>query len=195
MSLPLAAIVHDEPGIANVLLRDFALRARAQGWRVRGVVQDPEAAPRPACYHHMELIDVDRGERYLISQDLGSGSAACCLDPAGVAAASVVLRRALQEAGTAEPPHLIIANRFGVLEAEGMGFVDEMAAIVQAGIPLLTAVARRHAEAWERFTGGLAEALPPDARALDGWWAARCADLAADRPAGLVRATAEAPCA
>ncbi len=168
MDLPLAAIVHDEPGIANALLAGFARRTRAQGWRVRGLVQHAQAGARPTCYHHMELVDIERGDRYRISQDLGSGSAACCLDPAGVVAASVVLRRALDE-----QPDLVIANRFGVLEAEGSGFVDEMAAIVQAGIPLVTAVARRHVDAWEAFVGGLAQALPPQAEALDRWWAAQ----------------------
>ncbi len=168
MKLPLAAIVQDEPGIANRLLSDFAARARAAGWRVRGLVQDPQdplAAQRSACYHHMELVDIERGDRYVISQDLGNGSAACCLNPAGVMAASVVLRRAL-----GERPDLIIANRFGVLEAEGTGFVDDIASIVQANIPLLTAVARRHVPAWENFTGGWAQTLPPQAEALDLWW-------------------------
>ncbi len=169
MQLPLAAIVHDEPGIANQLLSDFAARTRAQGWRVRGLVQNPEPAERSVCYHHMELIDIELGERYLISQNLGSGSSACCLNPAGVSAASVVLRRALDE-----QPDLIIANRFGVLEAEGSGLADEIAAVVQAGIPLITAVARRHQQAWEHFSGGWALALPPQAEALDAWWHTQC---------------------
>lgn len=164
MNLPLAAIVHDEPGIANRLLCDFAASTRARGWRVRGVVQDPQVSQRPVCHHHMELVDVELGERYVISQDLGSGSAACCLNPAGVTAASVVLRRAL-----GENPDLVIANRFGVLEAEGSGFVAEIAAIAEAGIPLITAVARRHLQAWETFTGGWALSLPPQAEALEAW--------------------------
>lgn len=170
MNLPLAAIVHDEPGIANRLLCDFAASTLAQGWRVRGVVQDPKVSQRTACYHHMELVDIERGERYVISQDLGSGSAACCLNPQGVMAASAVLRRAIGEA-----PDLIIANRFGILEAEGSGFVSEMALIVEAGIPLITAVARRHLSAWETFTGGWAQMLPPEAAAVDAWWAAQAA--------------------
>lgn len=177
MNLPLAAIVHDEPGVANQLLCDFAARIRARGWRVRGVVQDPQVVKRAVCYHHMELVDIERGDRYVISQDLGSGSAACCLDPAGVTAASVVLRRALDER-----PDLIIANRFGVLEAEGSGFVHEIAAIVLAGVPLVTAVARRHLPAWQGFTGHCAQALPPHAEALEDWWEMQSAHRPAPRP-------------
>ena len=165
MQLPLATIVHDEPGIANQLLSDFAARTRAQGWRVRGLVQNPEPAERSVCYHHMELIDIELGERYLISQNLGSGSSACCLNPAGVSAASVVLRRALQDHA-----ELAIANRFGTLESEGGGMADELLALMLAGIPLLTAVKLPYLDAWRQFTGGMAVELPADDAALQAWW-------------------------
>ena len=57
-------------------------------------------------------------------------------------------------------------NRFGSVEAEGGGFVMEFADFIEAGIPVLTAVAARHQSGWQRFTGGLHAALPADEEAL-----------------------------
>lgn len=170
-SAPLAAVLHDGHGIAEPVLKAFVERLQARGVRVRGLLQDSAAGTLPgaeagsACQRHMELVDVQNGQRYLISQALGKGSQACCLDAAGVAAASVVLRRALHE-----QPELIVANRFGEIEIEGSGLRQEIAAAAAAGIPLLTAVDQRFLPEWQAFCGGLAVQLPPEVQALEQWW-------------------------
>ncbi|MDO4723611.1 MAG: DUF2478 domain-containing protein [Comamonadaceae bacterium] len=174
-SAPLAAVLHDGHGIAEPVLKAFVARLQARGVRVRGLLQDSAISTQQgsqqggqggsACQRHMELVDVQNGQRYLISQELGQGSQACCLDAAGVAAASVVLRRALHE-----QPELIVANRFGKIESEGSGLRQEIAAAAAAGIPLLTAVDQRFLPEWQAFCGGLAVQLPPDVQALEQWW-------------------------
>ena len=162
--IAVAAIVHAEHGIVDGLLADFAFALRESGWRIRGLVQRTEAGASDC--RRMLLVDLDGGECFPLSQNLGGGSISCCIDPGGVAAASVVLRRALSEGAD-----LAIANRFGALEAEGGGFAAEMLALVIDGVPLLTVVAERHLSDWRHFTGAAGAELAPRLDALEAWFA------------------------
>lgn len=165
----IAALRHDGSTDIDALLAGVVERLRAQGRRVRGLLmQWPDGA---VVCGAMVLVDIATGEEYLVSQDLGPLAQGCRADPQGFARASTVLQRALAEQPA---PELVVVNRFGKLEAEGGGLADEMAALVAAGIPVLTAVSDQNAPAWERFSGGLPR-LPADGPALAGW----LADLAA----------------
>lgn len=160
----IAAIVHDHSGEPDDLLAAFAARLLAAGHRVRGLVHLPHELT--ATGKRMALMDVtDPTSHYPISQALGAASCGCNLDPGGIADASVVLRRALQERA-----ELVIANRFGTLESEGGGMADELLALMLAGIPLLTAVKLPYLDAWRQFTGGMAIELPAEDAALQAWW-------------------------
>jgi nucleoside-triphosphatase THEP1 len=157
-----AAIEVDGQVDVDALLAAVTDRLRRSGWRVRGLLMTyPEEGE--GCARPMVLVDVDSREPYLVSQPLGRDSRACRADPQGFARASSVLRRAADEA-----PDLVICNRFGGLEAEGGGFRAELLDILARGLPLLTTVASRHVEAWQRFTGG-APVLPAHADAVDAW--------------------------
>lgn len=146
------------------LLADTVGQQQAGGRRVRGLLMTwPDGA---AACGAMVLHDIEQGHHYLVSQDLGAGSTGCRVDPRGFARASEVLRRALAET---PPPDLVVINRFGGLEAAGEGLIDELSALLAADIPVLTAVADKHAEAWARFSGDLPR-LPPDE--LPAWLAA-----------------------
>ncbi|MGB3881552.1 MAG: DUF2478 domain-containing protein [Diaphorobacter nitroreducens] len=175
----LAAIVvpgdMDHGDAADALLADFCRGLQGLGWRVGGLAQrrlPAEGGGKP----RMQLVDLRTGQVFSISQDLGPLSRACSLDPGGVARASGVLRQAL-----ADRVQLVVTNRFGELESTGGGFAAEMAALADAGIPVLTVVAHRHLEAWRRFTGGMGYELPTRLSALQAWFT-----LAAGRaaPAG-----------
>lgn len=162
----IAAIVHDSNSEPDALLAAFAAQQLAAGHRVRGLVHLPHEPT--ANGKRMVLMDVnDPLSRYPISQALGPAACGCNLDPRGIADASGVLRRALQE-----PAELAIANRFGTLESTGQGMTDELLALMMAGIPLLTAVKPAYLEAWREFTGGMAVELSADEATLQQWWAA-----------------------
>jgi len=161
---PVAVIVNRTHRSADGVLAEFAGYLRKQGWRVRGVVQDNVAFDNN-CGRQMVLIDVSDGSRFPISQNLGTGSSSCCVDPGGVVAASVALRRGLTDGAD-----IVIANRFGELEAGGGGFASEMLALMAEGVPLLTVVNERYLEDWRRFTGNAAEELEPQREALEAWF-------------------------
>lgn len=160
---PLAALVHpDDRHDAEALLERVARRLQRSGRRVGGLVhrQDLYANGNK----RMQLLDLRSGAQFELSQDLGMDSQACSLNPQALAQASAVLRQAL-----ADGVELAIVNRFGQLEALGGGFVQEFAAFAEAGIPVITAVAARHAAHWRDFTGGTCDCLPADEQALLQW--------------------------
>ena len=156
-------VAYPEGGDVETLLTGFAADLAAQGVRVGGLLQrsSKEANGRP----RMELIDIENGETFLISQNLGGKSSACCVDPAGVATASLVLRRAI-----AARPDLLIINKFSGLEAKGEGLRGEFLEALASGIPVLAGLSERHREAFEEMARGAACHLPADGRALFDWW-------------------------
>ena len=109
-----AAIHYDGSLDVDTALAAFVQQQRAAGRTVLGLLMQHRGGDA-SCRADMVLTDIDTGEAYLVSQPLGSGSAACAADPQGFARASRVLRDALQRR-----PDLVVCNRFGSLEAEKM---------------------------------------------------------------------------
>lgn len=158
---PLAAIVHAQGDPVDELLIRFAFDLRASGWEIAGLVHWRRGPDK----NQTVLLDVASGRCYPLFQRLGSGSTACSLDPAGIAAASLSLREAL-----ACSTDLVLANRFGALEAAGGGLADEMLALMSVQRPLLTAVSEAQLSAWRRFTGGYGNELIAARWALEEWF-------------------------
>lgn len=163
--LPIAAIVYDPTDKVEELLVAAARALAAKGVRIGGVLQhDIEKVVDDPCA--MELEDLASGTRFSLSQELGSGSTACRLDPASLAHAAVAVRAAI-----ADGADLVVINKFGAQEVAGAGLRDEMGEAVLAAIPLLTAVGRRFLGQWQEFTGGAGTLLEPRLEDVLGWWA------------------------
>lgn len=161
-TLRAAAILNDGGENADALLAAVAEQQRQRGRRVRGLLMTyPDGAEN--CAAAMVLVDIDRGDEYLVSQPRGAQSTGCRADPQGFARASRVFDRALGEA-----PDLVVCNRFGNLEAEGGGFASELLALMAQGVPVLTAVGPRNLAAWLNFSGG-ATVLPAERARVDEW--------------------------
>lgn len=185
-SLEAAAVLHTRDQKVEELLADFAFELKDRGVAVKGVVQ--RNTPDPDGGHDkMDLIDLETGETYGISQKLGRAAGSCHLDQSGLAAASTVLRRAVEGR-----PALLVANRFGEQEATGRGFADEMLAAMSEGIPMLTAVGDRWRNQWQTFTGGAATLLPPTPVALRRWFDAVGKDARGDYPGSVLTETIRA---
>lgn len=159
----IAAIVYADHCSVDNLLADFAFGLRRDGWIVEGLVQQYRGS---FGKESAVLVDLDNGQCFPLFQHLGSGSGSCSIDSGSIAAASVVLRRAL-----ATGADLAIANRFGALEAAGGGLAAEMLALMSEGQPVLTVVADRHLADWRHFSGQLGVELPPRLPALEAWFA------------------------
>lgn len=151
------AVVLAQGQSGQALLQDFADECRNRGLRVGGLIQQ---GPKETA----ELVALDDGQAFPIMQKLGS-EACCAVDGQAVAASCMALRRAVETRCD-----LIIVNKFGHLEEDGDGLVDEMMAAMAEGIPLLTTVSLGRADSWLAFTGGLTTLLPADAGAIRRWW-------------------------
>lgn len=175
MTSPLAAILYGPDDDCDALLAAFAHDLTAAGVRVAGLVQiNGDSATCDTL--EMELEDLATGTRFDICQDLGAGSVgACRLDPAGLAAASAALRQALSN-----PVDLVVINKFGRMEADGQGLIDEIEAAVADGMPLVIGVPRRFEAVWAAYAEGLETRIACDRSGLDGWWAAVRARVAAE---------------
>jgi nucleoside-triphosphatase THEP1 len=157
-----AAVIHPKGSGVDRLLEAFVSDLMRDGIKVRGLIQRNHGI---GCQARMELMDLDSGEVFKISQDLGPGSVACRLNPDGIASASIALRKALDK-----PTDLLIANRFGSMELKGRGLADEMLAAMCAGIPLITSVTTPYLEGWRQFTGRLGDELSAESRDIVTWW-------------------------
>jgi uncharacterized protein (DUF4213/DUF364 family)/nucleoside-triphosphatase THEP1 len=158
------AVIHGPGTDTDQLLDRFVTELQRRGFRIAGLVQRNHG-PGDECAELMELVDISTGRAFDISQKLGRESQSCRVDPRGVADASQVVRRALDE-----HPDLLVINKFGGLEAHGQGLAAEMLDGMADGIPVLTSVGSRYLNEWQAFTGGYAELLAPADEALWRWW-------------------------
>lgn len=166
---PVAAIVYAPGSHIQEFFAGVAARLTREGIAVAGLLQhNLHAGGDDRCAFEMQ--DLWSGERYPISQDLGPQSDVCSIDHAAIAAASVVLRRAIEA-----KPDLVLVNKFGALEAAGEGLRAEMNAIAAAGLSLLTTVSADQVEAWRAYAGNEGGELPMDLDAVVAWARARVA--------------------
>ena len=167
---PIAALRGGPGSAATNLLAKFALRRKAEGVAVVGVIAPPGAgahadAGRKSCECQGVLLDLATGETIGIHQDLGPGSEACNLDTSALARACGAVERAI-----AAGADLVVLNRFGLQEAERRGLMAAFQAAAAAGLPIACMVAPKMEPVWEDFAAGLSEWVPPDAEALEAWW-------------------------
>ncbi len=163
LSSAVAAILYDRGDPVEELMAAVAARLRSDAIHVSGLVQhNLRSGERAHCI--FELEDLITGTRYPLTQNLGSASEACALDTTALADASQALRQAI-----ADRAQIVIVNKFGEQEATGHGLRNEMMQIVMAGIPMLTAVSRRHLAQWLQFAGKNPQLLPMSLPAVLSW--------------------------
>lgn len=162
--LKLAAVIYRPADDVDSLLASFASDLICEGNRIGGIVQK-NTKDEHGGRERMEVIDLMTGASIRICQSLGSGAAACKLDPAGLAEAAIAVSRAV-----AAKVDLVFVNKFSKQEAAGNGLRAEIADAVMAGRPLLTAVPDKCYDAWTAFTGNFGTTLVCERRIVEDWW-------------------------
>ncbi len=157
------AVVLPQGATGYELFDDYAAWVTRQGATPGGVLQrgSKRGGDRP---EDVVLAALDNGETYPLMQRLGK-SGACAVDPHGLCASTAALRRALER--RLAP---VFVNKFGPMEADGLGLADEMLAVMAEGLPLLTTVSQTRLEAWLAFCGGQCTLLDDDFASLVRWW-------------------------
>jgi hypothetical protein len=178
-SMPIAALRGGPGTPAADVLTAFALRRKAEGVDIVGVIVPPEDTGRghhghghgeghgghEGCECRSELVDIATGDRYAMHQDLGSGSQACNLNSSSLALAAGAVERAV-----ARKPALVVLSRFGGQEAVRGGLMSAFQAAIAAGVPVACVVTPKAEDVWNDFAQGLSVSLPPEAEALEAWW-------------------------
>lgn len=150
-----------EDGVDEVLERLVA-DLKIRGFGVAGCLQRELAEEGCCSLNHIE--NIADGRRILISQPLGTGSRGCRLDPRGLAEASALLMRGLDDL-----PDILVINRFGKGEADGQGLRSVIEKAFGLGIPVLTAVRKLYLPAWTEFSGEPSTLLRPDVAQALNW--------------------------
>lgn len=151
----------------DLLLSRLALDLESRGVRVCGTVQANTQRAQD-CRCDVDLRVLPGGPVIRISQDLGIAARGCRLD-----ASALETTVGIVEARLARGADILIVNRFGKREAEGRGFRSAIAGALSDGIPVLVGLSQPNRAAFEAFTGGLAQHLPADIAAIEGWALAR----------------------
>lgn len=132
--------------------------------RVAGVIEDDTAADGGDCTAG-DLRERGDFARFKLMQDREPGGSGCRLDPEALVAACEAVRRSIGAGAD-----LVVLNKFGKAEADRSGLAAAFASAIEAEAPVLTSVAPRMQDAWDRFAGPLYVILPPDLGAIQDWW-------------------------
>jgi nucleoside-triphosphatase THEP1 len=144
----------------------LAAACRARGLAVSGLIQHNEGDCALPGFS-MALEDMASGRRIPLVAEGPVPAQACRLDVAGLAEAAACLSVERHQSSD-----LVIVNKFGRQESLGRGLREEMAALVMAGVPLLTSVRASLLPDFEAFTGEDFVVIDPTAEAVAHWLAA-----------------------
>ncbi len=150
-------------GGTDLLLQEVARFAAAQGLQTCGLVQiNTECEPDGPC--DMDVQVLPGGPVIRISQSLGRGASGCRLDSPALEDAAGQVAAALDRGAD-----LMIINKFGKSEAEGQGLRSVIAEAISRDVPVLVGLNAANEEAFESFSGGLAQKLEPEVGAVCDW--------------------------
>ena len=158
-------------GDTDQILHQLAMRLSQAGLAPCGTVQI-NTDRTDGCKCDMDIQVLPKGPVIRISQSLGKEARGCRLDPEALEQSV-----ALTEKAMAEGADLLIVNKFGKHEAEGRGFRLLIAEALGRGIPVIVGLNPLNKQAFDSFTEGLAQELPPQIDCLADWALMRCCDL------------------
>lgn len=168
LSPVVAAIRYENAFDINGTLRSLVSKLQERGAKIGGVLQESKIFSNEQNAR-LYIVDIRSGRSECITQNRGSGSQGCKLDPRGLAEISYCVTDAI-DAGV----DLIVINKFGRAESEGNGLLSCIADAISADLPVLTTVREPYVKAWNTFHGGLARDLPPRVDAIVQWFEKCC---------------------
>jgi nucleoside-triphosphatase THEP1 len=139
-----AAVVYSEGAYPDKIMKHVVDRCRMRGTRLAGVVQYRSRYPSHSC--DMVLENLATGRQTSIFADRGRGAKGCQLDEYAMLQTVSEIELALKDG-----PGLLVLNKFGKVEAEGMGMRDLIAQAMCMGIPVIVGVPARNLHAWREF--------------------------------------------
>jgi len=160
---PFAAAVYKPDTADRTALMKFVEKQKSLNTRVGGILQE---ALFNSEHRLMELnaVDVLTNRRIPISHPV-KGADECRLDVSALTETTNIIRNAIDER-----LDLIVVEKFGELEQDGKGLIDEVLQAITEGIPLLICVPEAALPIWQDRTGELGSVLPFTEEGFQQWW-------------------------
>ena len=160
---PFAAAVYKPDTDDRMALMKFVEKQKLLKTRVGGVLQEAIFNSEGEVVG-LNAVDVSTNRRIPITRPV-KNSNECSLDVSALAQTTGIIRNAISDR-----LDLIVVDKFGELEQNGKGMIDEILQTIAEGIPLLIAVPRAALPLWQERSGELGSVLPYSEKAFQQWW-------------------------
>jgi nucleoside-triphosphatase THEP1 len=144
-------------------LLKFVGKLKSMNIRVGGVLQE-------ALYNSageitgLDAVDVVTNQRIPISRP-SKNEDECGLDVSALAETTRIIRDAINDR-----LDLVVVEKFGELEQDGRGLIDEIFQTIAEGIPLMISVPEAALPVWQQRSGELGSVLAFNEQAFEQWW-------------------------
>lgn len=162
-----AAIVYGHKDDPDCLLQEFVTDLKQLGFRLTGLIQCTRVFGSAA--DHVSLMVLPEDAIIRLAHNIDGCHGGCGLAPNALIEAASRVASAISRGAD-----LLIVNRFGKMEVEGRGLVDEIYRAIVADIPVLVTVPEQHFTTWTRFSKGMSVKLQCSRKQLDEWWGTVC---------------------
>jgi nucleoside-triphosphatase THEP1 len=158
-----AAAVYSPDTADRMALFKFAQKQKASKTRLGGILQKAifDAEGKIAG---LDAINITTNERLAISRP-GNNAGDCGLDVSALAGTSSIIRDAIDN-----QLDLVLVEKFGELEQDGKGLIDDILQTIAEGIPLVISMSQAALPAWQELSGELGDVLAFEEAAFEQWW-------------------------
>ena len=158
-----AAAVYNSSTTDRKALLKFVVKQKALKLRVGGLLQEAffDAEGKVAG---LNAVDVSTDRRIPITR-LVKNDDDCAFDVSALTETSGILRSAISD-----QLDLVVIEKFGELEQNGKGLIDEILQTIAEGIPLLITVPEAALPVWQERSGGLGTVVSFTEDAFEAWW-------------------------
>jgi len=160
---PFAAAVYKPDTADRAALMKFVEKQKSLNTRVGGILQEALFNVENRLVE-LNAVDVLTNRRIPISHPV-KGTDECRLDVSALTETTNIIRNAIDDS-----VDLIVVEKFGELEQDGKGLIDEVFQAITEGIPLLICVPEVALPIWQERTGELGSVLPFTEEGFQQWW-------------------------
>ncbi len=160
---PFAAAVYKADTRDRMALLKFVEKQKALHIRVGGVPQEALFDAEGAITG-LNAVDVATNRRIPITRPVKNDDE-CGLDVSALAQTAAIISNAIHDR-----LDLVVVEKFGELEQNGQGLIDEILQTIAEGIPLLISVPEAALPVWQERSGELGTVLPFSEEAFQQWW-------------------------
>ncbi len=158
-----AAAVYTPDTGDRMALYKFVEKQKSLNTRIGGILQEGLLDSEGAITG-LNAIDVSTNRRIPITRPV-TNDGDCGLDVAALAGTTGIISKAISDG-----VDLVVVDKFGELEQNGKGLIDEILQTIVAGIPLLISVSEAALPVWQERTGELGGVLSFTEEAFQQWW-------------------------